>query len=113
MLLNGMTLHNGTTRNTTEVTLAGRGAEINLCGMVIADKNEQVDNHTFIDHKVADCTSNELFKYVLDDQATGAFAGKVLVREGLFLSGYGLETESSSKSFFKTSTASRTSVSSP
>lgn len=77
-----MTLHNGTTRNTTEVTLAGRGAEINLCGMVIADKNEQVDNHTFIDHKVADCTSNELFKYVLDDQATGAFAGKVLVREG-------------------------------
>ncbi|MCB6516081.1 SufD family Fe-S cluster assembly protein, partial [Veillonella atypica] len=41
VLLNGMTLHNGTTRNTTEVTLAGRGAEINLCGMVIADKNEQ------------------------------------------------------------------------
>ena len=68
MLLNGMTLHNGTTRNTTEVTLDGRGAEINLCGMVIADKNEQVDNHTFIDHKVADCISNELFKYVLDDQ---------------------------------------------
>lgn len=82
VLLNGMTLHNGTTRNTTEVTLAGRGAEINLCGMAIADKNEQVDNHTFIDHLVPDCTSNELFKYVLDDQATGAFAGKVLVREG-------------------------------
>lgn len=82
VLLNGMTLHNGTTRNTTEVTLAGRGAEINLCGMAIADKNEQVDNHTFIDHKVADCTSNELFKYVLDDSAVGAFAGKVLVREG-------------------------------
>ena len=82
VLLNGMTLHNGTTRNTTEVTLAGRGAEINLCGMAIADKNEQVDNHTFIDHQVPDCTSKELFKYVLDDQATGAFAGKVLVREG-------------------------------
>ena len=73
VLLNGMTLHNGTTRNT---------AEINLCGMAIADKNEQVDNHTFIDHKVSDCTSNELFKYVLDDQAIGAFAGKVLVRPG-------------------------------
>ena len=82
VLLNGMTLHNGTTRNTTEVTLAGKGAEINLCGMAIADANEQVDNNTFIDHKVSDCTSNELFKYVLDDQAVGAFAGKVLVREG-------------------------------
>ena len=82
VLLNGMTLHNGTTRNTTEVTLAGKGAEINLCGMAIADANEQVDNNTFIDHKVPDCTSNELFKYVLDGQAVGAFACRVLVREG-------------------------------
>ena len=82
VLLTGMTLHNGTTRNTTEVQLAGRGAEVCLCGMAIADKNEQVDNNTFIDHQVPDCTSNELFKYVLDDQAVGAFAGKVLVREG-------------------------------
>ena len=82
VLLNGMTLHNGTTRNTTEVTLNGRGAEINLCGMAIADKNEHVDNHTSIDHKVSDCISNELFKYVLDDQSVGAFAGKVLVRPG-------------------------------
>ena len=82
VLLNGITLHNGTTRNTTEVVLAGQGAEVNLCGMAIADKNEQVDNHTFIDHRVPHCTSNELFKYVLDDSAVGAFAGKVLVREG-------------------------------
>ena len=82
VLLNGMTLHNGTTRNTTEVTLNGRGAEISLCGMAIEDQNEHVDNHTIIDHKVSDCISNELFKYVLDDQSVGAFAGKVLVREG-------------------------------
>ncbi len=82
VLLNGMTLHNGTTRNTTEVVLNGRGAEINLCGMAIEDKNEHVDNHTIIDHRASDCVSNELFKYVLDEQATGAFAGKVLVRPG-------------------------------
>lgn len=80
VLLNGMTLHNGTTRNTTEVTLAGPHAEINLCGMAITDKNQHVDNNTFIDHAVPDCNSNELFKYVLDDQSTGAFAGLVLVR---------------------------------
>lgn len=82
VLLNGMTLINGTTRNTTEVLLAGEGAELNLCGMAIADKNQQVDNHTTIDHAVPRCTSNELFKYVLDDQAIGAFAGLVLVRPG-------------------------------
>ena len=82
VLLNGMTLHNGTTRNNTEIILDGPGSEINLCGMAIMDRNEQVDNNTFIDHCSTDCTSRELFKYVLDEQAVGAFAGKVLVREG-------------------------------
>ena len=82
LLLNGMTLQNGTTRNMTQVSLSGKGSEVNLCGMAIADKNEQVDNHTLIDHLTTDCTSNELFKYVLDDRAIGAFAGKILVREG-------------------------------
>lgn len=82
VLLNGISLTGGTTRNTTRVTLAGRGAHIDLCGVAIADKVQHIDNHTFIDHAVSDCTSHELFKYVLDDEATGAFAGKVLVREG-------------------------------
>lgn len=82
VLVGGITLHNGLTRNTTRVTLAGQGAYINLSGMAIADKDQHVDNHTFIDHQVPDCTSRELYKYVLDDSATGAFAGKVLVREG-------------------------------
>ena len=80
--INDITLVGGTTRNTARVTLAGRGAHIDLCGMAIADKQQHVDNHTFIDHAVSDCTSHELYKYVLDDEATGAFAGKVLVREG-------------------------------
>lgn len=82
VLLNGMTLHNGTTRNSTHVTLNGEHAETHLYGVAIADKQEHIDNHTFIDHKVPHCISNELYKYVLDDEATGAFAGKVLVREG-------------------------------
>ena len=80
VLLNGMTLTNGTTRNGVHVTLAGEGAELDLCGMVIADKNQHIDNHTVIDHAVPRCNSRELFKYVLDDEATGAFSGLVLVR---------------------------------
>ena len=80
VLLNGMTLTNGTTRNGVHVTLAGEGAELDLCGMVIADKNQHIDNHTVIDHAVPCCNSRELFKYVLDDEATGAFSGLVLVR---------------------------------
>ena len=80
VLHNAMTLHNGATRNTTRAILAGERAEVNLCGMAIEDKNQHVDNHTFIDHAVANCNSNELYKYVLDEASVGAFAGTVLVR---------------------------------
>ena len=79
---NVITLHNGTTRNRTDLVFEGEGAECNLAGCVIADKDQHVDNDTLIDHKVGHCTSNELYKYVLDENAVGAFAGKVLVRHG-------------------------------
>lgn len=79
---NVITLHNGTTRNRTDLAFEGEGAECNLAGCVIADKDQHVDNNTLIDHKVSHCTSNELYKYVLDENAVGAFAGKVLVRHG-------------------------------
>ena len=79
---NVITLHNGITRNRTDLVFNGEGAECRLCGCVIADKNQHVDNNTLIDHKVGHCTSNELYKYVLDGSAVGAFAGRVLVRHG-------------------------------
>lgn len=79
---NVITLHNGTTRNRTDLVFEGEGAECNLAGCVIADKDQHVDNNTLIDHKVGHCTSNELYKYVLDENAVGAFTGKVLVRHG-------------------------------
>ena len=77
-----ITLHNGVTRNRLDLTFSGEGAECNCCGCVIADKQQHVDNNTLIIHKVPHCTSNELYKYVLDDKATGAFAGRVLVEHG-------------------------------
>ena len=79
---NVITLHNGTTRNKLDLTFSGEGAECACYGCVIADKQQHVDNNTLITHKVPHCTSNELYKYVLDDKAVGAFAGKVLVEHG-------------------------------
>ncbi|MBQ7509766.1 MAG: Fe-S cluster assembly protein SufD [Prevotella sp.] len=79
---NVITLHNGITRNRLDLTFSGEGAECQCYGCVIADKQQHVDNNTLIVHKVPHCTSNELYKYVLDDQATGAFAGRVLVEHG-------------------------------
>lgn len=74
------TLTGGLTRNRTDVYLTGENAETNLYGCVIADGQQHVDNNTLIDHRVPHCTSNELYKYVLDNRAVGAFAGRVLVR---------------------------------
>ena len=79
---NVITLHNGVTRNRVDLSLSGEGSECVLNGCVIADKEQHVDNNTVIDHKVAHCTSSQLYKYVLDEKATGAFAGRVLVRHG-------------------------------
>ena len=79
---NVITLHNGITRNRLDLVFKGEGAECFCNGCVIADKNQVVDNNTLIDHQVGHCTSNELYKYVLDGEARGAFAGRVLVRHG-------------------------------
>ena len=79
---NMITLHNGMTRNRTDLLFRGEGAECWLNGCVISDKTQHVDNNTLIDHQVGRCTSHELYKYVLDEESTGAFAGRVLVRHG-------------------------------
>ena len=79
---NVITLHNGITRNKLDLTLSGEGAECQCNGCVIADKQQHVDNNTLITHRATHCTSNELYKYVLDNEAVGAFAGRVLVEHG-------------------------------
>ena len=76
---NVITLHNGTTRNKLNLELNGEGAECFCNGCAIADKQQHVDNNTLIAHQVPHCSSRELYKYVLNDESTGAFAGKVYV----------------------------------
>lgn len=77
-----VTLNNGSTRNGIDVFMKGEGSEVTLNGAVIADDEQHVDNNTVIVHEVPQCQSNELYKYVVDDKAVGAFAGRILVKEG-------------------------------
>lgn len=76
-----LTLQAGQTHNTTTVHLNGKGAETTLLGGVIADGQQRVENHTLIDHAVPECTSNELYKYILDQNAVGVFEGRILVQK--------------------------------
>lgn len=79
LLLNGITLQNGLTRNNINVKLVGEHAVTNLSGMALADQQHVIDNHLFVEHIAPHCTSHELYKYVIDDQARGVFGGRILV----------------------------------
>ena len=81
VVTSGITLHNGYTRNNYRFRLLGEHAEAHAGGLAICDKEQHVDNFAFLDHAVSNCLSNELFKTVLDDRATGVFCGKILVEK--------------------------------
>lgn len=78
---NSITLFNGQTRNLCDVYLEGENSEVTLNGCAIATASQRIDNNTLIAHRVPNCQSNELYKYVLDDKSVGAFAGKILVEK--------------------------------
>ena len=61
--------------------LGGEGCESTLNGLYVIGGKQHVDNHTTIDHAKPHCSSRELYKGVLDGQATGVFNGKIIVRQ--------------------------------
>jgi len=72
---------NGTwTRNDSWSDLNGKNGECNLNGIYLPTAKQHVDNTTTVDHKVPHCESNELYKGVIYDAASGVFNGKVFVR---------------------------------
>jgi Fe-S cluster assembly protein SufD len=81
VLVNGITLNNGLTRNNYHIRLRGEGAEAMLCGMAIQDRNQQIDTYTHIMHSAPHCKSTQLFKNVLNDHAVGAFSGRIFVKK--------------------------------
>lgn len=77
---NIITLYGGFIRNNLYVALNREGGECNLYGMYISDKNQIVDNFSYIDHIAPHCTSREHFKGVMDDSALANFCGCIRVR---------------------------------
>ena len=79
VLSNLITLANGKTHNRVEANLNGKGAYLSLNGLGLGQDSERIENHTFINHNVAGATSDELFKYILDDNSVGDFFGLIKV----------------------------------
>ena len=68
-------------RNNLNFEQNGQNAESNMNGITLLTKNQFVDNHTFVDHKNANCRSNELYKGIYLDKSKGVFNGKIMVRK--------------------------------
>jgi Fe-S cluster assembly protein SufD len=67
-------------RNNLNYTLAGRQCEAHLYGLYIPSGDEHFDNHTYVDHAMPDCFSNELYKGIMNDRSVAVFSGKIIVR---------------------------------
>ncbi len=75
-----VTLSGEVVRNNMNVLPDAQHTESHLFGLFLGDGRMHVDNHTLVDHARPHCQSNELYKGILDDEATGVFNGKVYVR---------------------------------
>jgi Fe-S cluster assembly protein SufD len=80
-ITNLLTLNPGTIRNNLHVTLNGQNCNTDLYGLYLVDKEQHVDNNVVVDHAQPNNHSNQLFKGILDDQATAVFNGLIHVRK--------------------------------
>lgn len=74
------TLEGKIVRNNLNYALEGENSEAHMYGLYVVHNNGHVDNHTTVDHKVANCYSNEIYKGIIDDESKGVFNGKIFVR---------------------------------
>ena len=68
-------------RNNLNFEQNGKNSESNMNGVSLLNNSQTADNHTFVDHKSANCRSNEMYKGVYLDNSTGVFNGKIMVRQ--------------------------------
>lgn len=68
-------------RNDINTKFEDEFTECNYNGLYLGNGNQHIDNHTFVDHAMPNCNSNELYKGILDDSSRGVFNGKIMVRK--------------------------------
>ncbi len=77
--VNVFTLNGGMVRNEITDQLNGQGAESQISGLYLMDKKQHIDNQIIVNHNVPNCNSNQLFKGIMDEEATGVFNGFIYV----------------------------------
>ena len=79
--LNDVTVTLGATltRQNGTCSFNGQNADAKISGAYLLNGKQHADTCLVVNHKVPHCTSRELFKCVMDDNARGIFQGKVIV----------------------------------
>ncbi|WP_137390530.1 Fe-S cluster assembly protein SufD [Rhodoligotrophos defluvii] len=68
-------------RNQIFAKFRGEEADANISGAYLLAGKQHCDTTLVVNHAVPHCTSRELFKAVLDDEAHGIFQGKLIVEQ--------------------------------
>ena len=79
--VNTLIFGGGFVRNNLNFEQNGSNCESNMNGVSLLEKKQFADNHTFVDHKKANCRSNEMYKGIYLDESKGVFNGKIMVRK--------------------------------
>lgn len=64
-------------RTDIDVIHAGQNAECNLTGIYLPRKQQSIDYHSNIEHRVPHCNTNEVFRGIIADEANATFNGKI------------------------------------
>lgn len=76
-----MTLGGALVRNDIHARLDGEGIDCKLYGLYVPTGTQHVDNTLRVEHARPHCNSWEYFKGILDDQASAAFTGRIIVHQ--------------------------------
>jgi Fe-S cluster assembly protein SufD len=72
----------GVTRRQAYLEFVGENATAHLYGVSLLDGKSHADTTLIVTHTAAHCESRELFKHILDGEATGIYQGRVVVAPG-------------------------------
>ena len=76
-----LSMNGGLIRNNTRIDFQGEHGKANVYGLYLMDRKQHIDNYIYVDHAKPGCSSSEMFKGILDENASGVFNGHVLVRK--------------------------------
>ena len=68
-------------RNDIKINFTAQGSHAQINGLSVTKDDQHHDKHIIVNHSNSECQSDQLFKFVLSDDASGVFNGKVVVGE--------------------------------